>query len=437
MGKKIIRLTESDLEKIVYRVLSEQSNTQTTYGQCNGNNQTRTPKVKVVVRTKNEDNTVPDNVRFKIIAYFDSTKSSEQVYKDSLVELKKQVDKELRQSNIIGRYKYNLVRVSRIIGSASNYLNGPLKPTVDNKGIEIPKQKLNQEPYVNLPGEGDSKWNKNMEYAKNRWTNMLNYIKSNGGSLGFEVDASLSDPSNIQSFIKDTGGCIDEKRDINKYPTEGQAVLVEGMMKLEPIELTPGDIDDLLECADGLRIVVGYFESAKTIDGIDFPKNKKTHTCNYATFDILCNGEPIGISNMNNNLSQKRTLKNGEKIYVFNEAPKAQIGKNQSGYNPPTKSGGSVFTVINVPTDKLKSIIGRSKNGKIKMSIRGNSESLNRRGEYHGDAPMVCAFVLDKDGNKRIVYGPKEPFGATGNVGPEERSMGSFNPCIETKVIPA
>ena len=43
----------------------------------------------------------------------------------------------------------------------------------------------------------------------------------------------------------------------------------------------------------------------------------------------------------------------------------------------------------------------------------------------------------DKEGNKRIVYGPQEPFDSSGDVGGEERYMGSFNPCIETKVVPA
>jgi len=71
------------------------------------------------------------------------------------------------------------------------------------------------------------------------------------------------------------------------------------------------------------------------------------------------------------------------------------------------------------------------------MAIRGNSDSLDRQGKYHGDAPMVCVFVLDKEGNKKIVYGPKEPFNSSGNVGPQARFMGSFNPCIETEVIPA
>lgn len=435
---KKIKLTESDLEKIVRKVLEqEQNNQQSTYGQCNGNNEISSPRVQVKVNTKTNDDTIPDNVRFRIIAYFGTTKSSEQVYKDSLAELKRQVDEKLRQSNIIGNYTYNLVQVTKIIGSASNYLDGPLKPTVDNKGNVISEQKLNQEPYVNLPGEGDSNWNKNMKYAKNRWVNMLNFIKSNGNSLGIKVDSNLNNPSNIQSWIKDTGGCIDEKRDINKYPTEGQAVLVEGMMKLESKPLEPGEIDDLLECADGLRIVVGYFNSPKTIDGIDFPKNEKSHSCNFATFDILCNGEVVGISNMNNNFTQRANTNSGKQIRVFNEVPSAQIGKDEPGYNPPETSGGSVYTVLDVPTDKLETILSRSKNGKINMAIRGNSDSLDRQGKYHGDAPMVCAFVLDKEGNKRIVYGPKEPFNAKGNVGPQARFMGSFNPCIETKVIPA
>lgn len=425
-----IRLTESDIENIV-RMVIEQENQQSTYGQCNGSNQVDSPTVRVNVKTKNNDSTVPDNVRFRIIANFSSTKSSTQVYSEALTELKKLVDSKLKESKINGNYDYNLVKVTKIIGSASNYLNGALKPTVDNNGKPIPPQKLEQPPYADLPGEGNSNYEKNMGYAKSRWNNMLDFIRTKGNTLGFTVDSSLSEPSQVQSWIKDTGGCIDEKRDVNKYKFPGQTVLVEGMMKLIPKPPTEEDLDRMLECADGLRIVVGYFKTANRIAGIDIPKNSKQHSCNYATFDILCNGEVIGVSNMNNSFKQEI---NGKSQFNF---PKASIGKDEEGYRPPKEHGGTVYTVINVPTDKLKSILQRSKNGKITMAIRGNSDSMKRDGKFHGDAPMVCAFVIGKNREKRIVYGPQEPFQAQGDVGPKARFMGSFNPCIEKKVVPA
>ena len=50
---------------------------------------------------------------------------------------------------------------------------------------------------------------------------------------------------------------------------------------------------------------------------------------------------------------------------------------------------------------------------------------------------MVCAYVEDEDGSKRIVYGPKEPFGrGSGDVKPGvSKPMGSFNPCITIKEV--
>ncbi len=432
MSKKIIRLTESDLENIVRNVL-EQESTESTYGQCNGNNSVTPPKVTTYIHTKNK---IPSSVNFQIVAYFPTTESSEDVYKNSLLALKKQIDDKLSSLNIIAKYNYNLVEVTNVIGTASNYLNGPLKPTVDNNGDVIPENKLNEIPYNSLPGEGNSNWNKNMGYAKNRWSNMLNYIKTNGNSLGIKVDSKLNEPSKIESWIRDTGGCIDEKRDINKYPREGQSVLVRGKMNLIPEPPTEEDLDKMLKCADGLRIVVGYFKTRQTIGGIDFPKNKKQHGCNFATFDILCNDVVVGISNMNNQLNQTQKTSN-RVINIFKDGGPAQIGKNQPGYNGPKETGGTVYTVIDVPTDKLKNILSKSNNGQIKMFIQGHEGSYVRNGKYHGDAPMVCAFVLDKEGSKRIVYGPKEPFDSRGDVGPGKRFMDSFNPCIETKVIPS
>jgi len=249
----------------------EQVSTESTYGQCDGNNSLTPPKVTTEIIAKNN---IPSSVKFRIEAYFPTTESSEDVYKNSLLALKKQIDDKLSSLNIIAKYSYNLVEVTNVIGSASNYLNGPLKPTVYNDGNVIPENKLNEIPYNSLPGEGNYNWNENMGYAKNRWSNMLNYIKTNGNSLGINVDSELKQPSNIQSWIRDTGGCIDEKRDINNYPREGQSVLVLGKINLITEELTEEVFEKMLECAEGLRIVVGYFKTPQTIEGIDFPKNK-------------------------------------------------------------------------------------------------------------------------------------------------------------------
>ena len=159
MSKKIIRITESDLENIVRNVL-EQESTELTYGQCDGNNTISSPKVYTNIKIKNNR---PLSVNFKIVAYFPTTKSSEKVYKESLLTLKKQIDDKLLSLNKRVKYSYNLVEVTKVTGVASNYLNGPLKPTVYNNGNVIPENKLNEIPYNSLPGEGNSNWNKNMD----------------------------------------------------------------------------------------------------------------------------------------------------------------------------------------------------------------------------------------------------------------------------------
>lgn len=81
------------------------------------------------------------------------------------------------------------------------------------------------------------------------------------------------------------------------------------------------------------------------------------------------------------------------------------------------------------------------------MTIQGTEGTLlrprsNQRpgGTYHGEAPMVCAYIdeeINGETTKRIVYGPQEPFGkGSGDVKPGvSKSMGTFNPCITIKEV--
>jgi len=439
MGKKIIKLTEIDIFNIVKKVISEQ----TESNNCTGTNEVSSPYIETEIRYKDENGKfgtngdIPAVVKFKLKAYFPTATSSDKVYQEALSQLKQQVEDELSSKDLIAKYDLVLVRVDDVIGSASNYLNGPLQPTHFG-GRPIDSSKLSSEPYVNLPKEGNSNWNKNKGYADSRWGNMVSYINKNGKSIGFGVGKDLKAPKTTESRITDTGGCTDEKRDSNKYKGPGQYVIVNGFIKLEPRSLGDEDIVKLTECAEGLKIIVGYFkESTTAMDtGIKMPKNTfepgHGHTCDYATFTVSCNKIPVGISNMNNGKNRNN--------------PQAKVGLNQENVErrAPKGEGDTVYSLITVGKEQLKRIITNSKNGKVSMTIQGTDGTLLRPrssqrpgGGYHGEAPMVCAYVEDEDGSKRIVYGPKEPFGrGSGDVKPGvSKPMGSFNPCITIKEV--
>ena len=282
MGKKIIKLTEIDIENIVKKVISEQAESD----KCTGTNEIKSPYIKTEIRYTDENGKfgaggdIPKIVKFHLRAYFPTAGSSDKVYQAALLELKQLVEDELSTKQLNAKYDLVLVRVDDVIGSASNYLNGPLQPT-HRGGRVIDSSKLASEPYVNLPKEGDSNWNKNKGYADSRWGNMVSYINKNGKSLGFGVGKDLKAPKTTEFRISDTGGCTDEKRDVNKYKGPGQYVIVNGYIKLEPKPIDGDDIVRLTECATGLKIIVGYFtQNMNAMDtGITMKKSSTNHTC--------------------------------------------------------------------------------------------------------------------------------------------------------------
>ena len=450
MGKKVIKLTEIDIENIVKKVISEQSESD----KCTGTNEVNSPFIKIIEIRYTDKNgkfgtggDIPTIVKFHLRAYFPTAGSSDEAYQDALSQLKQLVEDELSSKQLNDKYNLVLVRVNNVIGSASNYLNGPLQPT-HRGGKPINSSILSSEPYVNLPKEGDRNWDKNKGYADSRWENMVSYINNNGKSLGFGIGKDLKAPKETEFRITDTGGCTDEKRDSNKYKGPGQYVIVNGLIRLEK-EVDP-EIELLKDCAKGLKIIVGFFKEPETVDGIEIRKNvfkpNKGHACDYATFTVYCNGVPVGISNMNNGIGRlkgkdPKMLMGLKQKNVFYRAPKngdkVMSNGKTSGYQG---FGDTVYSVISVSEAKLDRIFQKSKNGKINMQIRGTNGSATRNGDkVHGEAPMVCAYTIEKGGKTNRVYGPKEPFGSgeaslnipIGKTAP----IGSFHPCEPIAVI--
>jgi len=450
MGK-IIKLTEIDIENIVKKVISEQSESD----KCTGTNEVNSPFIKVVEIRYTDENgkfgtggDIPTIVNFHLRAYFPTAGSSDEAYKDALSQLKQLVEDELSSKQLNDKYNLVLVRVNNVIGSASNYLNGPLQPT-HRDGKPINSSTLSSEPYVNLPKEGDRNWDKNKGYADSRWENMVSYINKNGKSLGFGIGKDLKAPKKTEFRISDTGGCTDEKRDSNKYKGPGQYVIVNGLIRLEK-EVDP-EIEILKDCAKGLKIIVGFFKEPETVDGIEIPKNtfepNKGHSCDYATFTVYCNGVPVGISNMNNGtgrLDKKDSTMligiKGQKNVVYRAPMNGDKVMSNGRTSGRPGFGDTVYSVISVSEEKLDRILQNSKDGKINMKIRGTNGSATRNGDkVHGEAPMVCAYIIEEGGKTKRVYGPQEPFGSgrqSLNVPVTKKaSIGSFDPCVPIAVI--
>ena len=443
--RKVVKISVSDLENMVRKVISEQ----TESNNCTGNNEVNSPIITTKITYKDKNETVPSEVGFYLKAHFPSTGSSDEVYQEALSQLKKQVEDKLSSKQLNDKYNLVLVRVSSVIGSASNYLNGPLQPTHSGAN-PIDSSKLSSEPYVNLPKEGDKNWNNNKGYADSRWGNMVSYINKNGESIGFGVGKDLTAPKTTEFRITDTGGCIDEKRDVNKYKGPGQYVIVKGFIRLEKkVDITK--ITQLSECASGLKIIVGFFKEEQQVDGITMKKNNfkenQGHSCDYATFTVYCNGVPVGISNMNNGTgrltgSNPKAMVGLDQPNVFHRPPQNGT-KIIQGKEMPKGFGDTVYSVISVSDEKLKEIAKKSENGKIEMRIQGTPNTLLRPGKtgggYHGEAPMVCAYITENKGGKtekRIVYEANEPFNTIGDVSPKEsKPIGSFNPCDTVEKI--
>ena len=456
MGKRI-NLTEQEISSIrgLYpiankEVLNEQTRLEKvkkSYGEpCNGNNQIKEPSM--VVKIQYIEN-IPKRATFSLKAFFPSTKSGDEVYKESLLKMKEQIYADLRSNKIDDDYEISLIEIKSVVGSASNYLNGPLQPTHTNLGGRpMPSVRLEEEPYLSLPKEGNSKWNQNMNYAESRWKKMVSFITNNGDSIGFSIGKQFKEPTTIESRITDTGGCTDEERNVDVFEKPGQFVAIHGVVKLEK-----GVDTELTECASGLKIIVGFFKEAQEVDGIPMKKNKfkegAGHSCDYATFTVYCNGVPVGIANMNN--GEERLTGSNPKAMVGLEQPNVShrapqygtkiVRKNGKNIEMPKGYGDTVYNVISVSDEKLQEISKKNKNGKIEMRIQGTPNTLlrpdrpgNPGGGYHGEAPMVCAYIIEERGGeieKRIVYEPNEPFNTQGDVPPKDaKSIGSFDPCV-------
>ena len=431
MGKFII--TEEERLRIqgLYPQLNKKSiNEQNQSSHCSGNNTIDSSIIESVERNDKS----PMRYNFKVKAHFGRTKSGTDVYKDLLTNLKSKVldvaSANQKQGLSDGRFELSIIQIVWVRASASNYLNGPLMPTYWNNRGKVSGGYEGTVPNIKVPIKDSSHkdWKENEGYAKSRWSKFANWAKQSGGKLGITFGSNVNEVT-PKIMITDTGGCTDENRDISKYKNPGQYLEISGIIEFKK---TPRRNDtELLECAQGLKIVVGFFDKPVSINSeVTMKKNKSTHQCDYATFNVYCNEEYVGTANMNND-KQRLNPKGSEK---------AKVGLNQKNvvHVAPQKSGGTVYNIISVNGALLEKVIANNKNGLIQIAMKGTDNTLTRKGKYHGDAPMVAAFTVT--GNKiRLVYDSKEPYKSktTGKLndvsGLELQTIATINPCNNVK----
>ena len=413
-------------------------NEQTTIGQCSGSNQISNPVVDVLEMSQDGN-----SVKFRLKGFFGASKTESDSYTSMLTKLKNTIISKLDKASSPEGYELKFINIESAIGSASNYYNGPLRPTNDNNGkLMNPDVLYKQEPYKDIrklhggdPKKFDSDTETNMGFASQRVSKFLKHIQETADKTGISLSENFTQ-SKISPIITDTGGCIDEKRDSSKYPNPGQYVDLTGLVQ---IKKNPA------KCLEGLKIVVGYFRSPKVVDGIKIPKNSQNHTCVFATFNIFANGVPIGISNMNNMTKDYHNREHFDKygtrskldwnttrIGTQDNSTQKRFEFVEDGLIPEDpvygKQGWTVYTIIDVPSDKLKEIASKSPDGRVNLMMSPNTDSaLREGGKAHGDAPMVAAYKIN-NGVVTEFYGPKEPYGNIGNV-KSAVGIGSFIPC--------
>ena len=431
MGKFIITEEEKLRIQGLYPQLNKKSiNEQSQSSHCTGNNTVDPPKIISVKQTKSTT-----GYEFIAFIYFGSTKSGTKSYEELLTNLKSEVLKlatpQQKQGLSDGILELSIVQILNARSSASNYLNGPLNPTNWNNGGKVSGGYEGSVPNIKVPIKDSSHkdWKENEVYAKNRWSNFFNWAKKSGSKFGINFESNLSQVTpGIR--ITDTGGCTDEQRDIQKYKNPGQYLIISGVVKFKEKEVPKMSTTELLECSEGLKIVVGFFSEPVEINSqVTMKKNSTTHQCDFATFDVFCNKKYVGTANMNNDVNRFGTsYKN------------ARVGLNQPNVEhvPPNILGGTVYNIISVNKNKLKEIISNSKDGKITITMKGTPNTLTRRGKYHGDAPMVAAFT-ETGGEIRTIYSSKEPYQKGKGTGPNDVSgseyqlIATFNPCNNVK----
>ena len=156
------------------------------------------------------------------------------------------------------------IAFAQIYSSASNELNGPVKAGHANKDFRVSAESgyKHTEPESFFTGSQ----RENEELAAKRGINLWNAIKTELSAPDSEIKIILDPTKNggkpfFDSWVTDTGGCIDSRRDINKYKNPGQIVALR-----VTLELVRRGAEEERKCLTGMKVIVGYYAPTEAFD---------------------------------------------------------------------------------------------------------------------------------------------------------------------------
>lgn len=376
--------------------------------------------------------------------------------------------------DVIDKEKYDVnIAVANINSSASNERNGPTNPTSHNwhprfKQTATPPRPARydkdnkQVPVTDDYYTGDDSSNETLaaNRGKNLWSSLKKQLSGANSRIKLIMEPSINGGEPVfNSWVTDTGGCIDSRRDVTNYPNPGQYVTVEATL-----ELVDKAADKQRRCLSGMKITVGYYAPTTAFDrtiedmtkGLDDKKitqdqydanlkaiqtekarsegmadgktSKTNHACNRASFYFYLNDTRVG---------GKVDIDNG----------KGYINLNNAG---PRDNDKGVFykDIINPVTDNGVNVAGGSREGTLVVSGRQGYKASQEKNELgapgsvvlslrplttnsHNDVPWVKIetangkVLMDKPADEVDGYNPART--STGT----QRLFGPFDPCEE------
>jgi len=172
---------------------------------------------------------------------------------------------EIDASPEIDTEKFNVnIAVAKISSSASNDMGGPVKANHSNSN------------HIKDSGGGHShtesedfftgNQTSNETLAANRgvnlWAGMKKSLSGKNSKIKIIMDPTVNNGEPVfKSWVTDTGGCIDSRRDISKYKNPGQIVTIRATL-----ELVDKAAEEERRCLTGMKVIVGYYCPSSAFD---------------------------------------------------------------------------------------------------------------------------------------------------------------------------
>ena len=302
------------------------------------------------------------------------------------------------------------ITIADVKSSASNFFNGPVKPTKSN---------TQKEPVIDKP---DSYYTgnetKNNRLALKRGQNLFAELEKKLPAKRINITAKPK----FTQVITDTGGEYDENRDVKKYPRAGQFVTIKAT-----VELIPLAIITQVKCLQGMKVTVGYYANINNLKkklekaqgnyktalqgSITYSQtinkgrtSSSGHQCNQAVFWVWLNNNRIGKVNLNN------------------------AGDNPGGKDlVPGAVGGSREVTLTVKDAVAARIAKAGEEGKGTVTFYLEPVST----DAHNDVPWIKIetekgkVLLDAEASTISTYNSNR--GA--NKGKKMKVFGPFDPC--------